>query len=232
MSPIRVGFVGLSSTGWASISLAPPLLSSPLSSHYAITALSTSSPQSAQLAAEKYTALSPRSPQVQVKPYHGSTSSIASDTDVDLVVVSVKTPDHKMALAPAIEKGKDVFVEWPLGNGLEEAKELAGMAREKGVRTMVGMQGWQIPEVKKVKEVIQAGRIGRVLSSTFVSAHFRWSLPYLFRYHLRDHQWFRSAASPQRYLTGHRLLVFVTLTALNRRTVRSSYTASPGYFTC
>lgn len=230
MSPIRIGFVGLSSTGWASISLAPPLLSSPLSSDYTITALSTSSPQSAQLAAEKYTALSPRSPQVRVKPYHGSTASIASDTDVDLIVVSVKTPDHKKALAPAIEKGKDVFVEWPLGNGLEEAKELAGMARARGVRTMVGMQGWQIPEVKKVKEWIRAGRIGRVLSSTFVSAHFRRSLQYLFLY--RDHQWFRSAASPQRYLTGHRLLVFVTLTALNRRTVRSSYTASLGYFIC
>lgn len=159
MSPIRVGIVGLSSAGWASTTLAPAFLSAPLSSHYTITALSTTSPQSAQTAADKY----------QVKPYHGDTSGISSDPDIDLIVVSVKAPSHKEALIPAIERGKDVFVEWPLGNGLAEAKELAEMARKKGVRTMVGTQAWQVPEIRKIRNWIKEGRIGRVLSSTFVS---------------------------------------------------------------
>lgn len=158
MSPIRVGIVGLSSTGWASTTIAPSLLSAPLSSLYTIAALSTTSPQSAQLAAEKYKA----------RPYHGSTTNISSDPDVDLILVAVKAPDHKKTLIPVIEKGKDVFVEWPLGNGLAEAKALAEMARRKGVRTMVGMQSWQAPEIRKIQEWIAEGKIGRVLSSTFV----------------------------------------------------------------
>ncbi|OBZ74332.1 hypothetical protein A0H81_05769 [Grifola frondosa] len=51
---------------------------------------------------------------------------------------------------PAIERGKDVFCEWPLGNGLNETLEIAEAARRKGIRTMVGSQAWQNPAVKKV----------------------------------------------------------------------------------
>lgn len=166
MCPIRVGFVGLSTSGWASVALAPALLAPPLSSLYTIGAVSTTSPQSAQSTAEKYKA----------KPYHGCATGIASDPDVDFVIVSVKTPEHKKTLSPAIQNGKDVFVEWPLGNGLTEAKELAEMARSKGVRTMVGIQSWQIPEVKKIRDWIAEGRIGRVLTSTFVRDMFNLAL--------------------------------------------------------
>lgn len=161
MPPINVGIVGLSSDSqcWAAVALAPALRSEPLSSQYTITALSTSSAQSARTAADKY----------QVTPYHGDTSGISSDPNVTLVAVSVAVPGHKKALIPAIENGKDVFSEWPLGNGLEEARELAEMARKNGVRTMVGTQAWQLPELRKIKDLIKEGKIGRVLSSTFVS---------------------------------------------------------------
>jgi predicted dehydrogenase len=33
-----------------------------------------------------------------VKPFYGDTSQIPSDPDVDLVVVSVKTPAHKVVM--------------------------------------------------------------------------------------------------------------------------------------
>ncbi|KAF8542810.1 hypothetical protein BDD12DRAFT_823497 [Trichophaea hybrida] len=42
---------------------------------------------------------------------------------------------------PALEAGKMAFVEWPLGANLSEAEELARIAEEKGVRTVVGLQG-------------------------------------------------------------------------------------------
>lgn len=146
MSPIKVGIVGLSSTGWASTNLAPSLLRPSVVSSYTITALSTTSATSATASAQKYSEIVGH----PIKPYHGDTSQIASDADVDLVVVTVKAPAHKTALLPAIEAGKDVFVEWPAGVGLEEASEIADAAKRKGVRTIVGLQGRQSPAVKKV----------------------------------------------------------------------------------
>ncbi|KAI0316580.1 hypothetical protein OF83DRAFT_1126117 [Amylostereum chailletii] len=160
MSPIKIGFVGLSATGgWAATALHTPLAHPDLASKYALTAVSTSSEASAKASAEKYGAAG---------AYHGATDAIAGDPNVDLVVVSVKAPDHKKAVLPAIAKGKDVFVEWPLGNGLAEAREIAQAASEKGVKTIVGLQSWQVPAIRKIKEWIAEGKIGKVLSASWL----------------------------------------------------------------
>jgi predicted dehydrogenase len=143
MSATKVGFVGLSATGWASTALAPSLLRC---DKFTLTAVSTSSEASAAASAKKYSEELGHT----VKPFYGDTSQIANDPDVDLVVVSVRTPAHKAAVMPVIEAGKDLFVEWPGGIGLEESSAIAEAARKKGVRTMVGLQGRQTPSVKKV----------------------------------------------------------------------------------
>ncbi|OBZ74775.1 Galactose/lactose metabolism regulatory protein GAL80 [Grifola frondosa] len=144
-----------------------PLLQPPLSAQYAITAVSTTSSQSASASAKKYSELTKR----PVKPYHGSTNQIAADPEVDFVVVAIKGPEHKAAVMPAIKHGKDVFVEWPLGTSLQEATEIAEAARRKGVRTMVGAQSWQNPVVKKVREWVSSGKIGKVISATWVGSN-------------------------------------------------------------
>ncbi|KAF8512376.1 NAD-P-binding protein [Hysterangium stoloniferum] len=186
MSPIRIGVVGLSKDGWASTSLVPPLLES---DKYVLTALSTSSAQSAEDAASHYSKITKH----QVKPFHGTSAHIASDPDVDLVAVSVKVPLHKRVALPVIESGKNIFVEWPLGNGGEEARELAAAANRKNVRTMVGLQGWQNPAIKKVSEIISSGKIGRVLSSSLVSSK-KGTLAK--RIHFRRKEWCVSRSEP------------------------------------
>ncbi len=140
---IKVGFVGLSITGWASVALAPSLLRI---NSYTLTAVSTTSVDSSSASAKKYSEALGHT----IKPFYGDTSQIASDPDVDLVVVAVKAPLHKAAVLPIIEAGKDVFVEWPAGVGLQETSIIAEAARKKGVRTMVGLQGRHAPSIKKV----------------------------------------------------------------------------------
>ena len=73
---------------------------------------------------------------------HGATD-IANDPDVDLVVVSVKVPDHYKVAKPAIEAGKDIFLEWSPTRNLSEILDLAKAAKEKGIRTIVGAQSNQ-----------------------------------------------------------------------------------------
>lgn len=161
-SPIRVGFVGLSSTGWASAALAPSLLATPA---YKLTAVSTTSAATASASAEKYAAQLGHA----VKAFHGSTAHIASDPEVDLVVVSVRATSHKDAVMPALDAGKAVFVEWPAGSNLQETTEMAEKARAKGVRAAVGLQGRNSPVLRKVRELIDSGKIGKVLSTSIIS---------------------------------------------------------------
>ena len=83
-----------------------------------------------------------------------------------MVVCSTRVDTHFQTIKPSIEAGKDVFVEWPLASNLQQAEELASLANDKGVKTMVGLQGRVSPIYLEVKNIIQSGKIGKVLSSS------------------------------------------------------------------
>jgi predicted dehydrogenase len=65
------------------------------------------------------------------------------------VVVGVKVPLHNELALPALMAGKDVFVEFPLANGAEEAQELVNAAKEGRCRTIVGLQAICSPVILK-----------------------------------------------------------------------------------
>ena len=166
-NPIRVGIIGLgtSSTAlaagaWAALAHLPALLSSP---KYKIVALANSSVSSAEQSINHHSLPS------SVKAY-GSPEDIAADPDVDLIVCSVVVTKHYMLTQPALLAGKDVYVEWPLGATTSEAQELMSLAREHGVRTVVGLQARADPLVVKIKELVESGKIGKVISSNVVGA--------------------------------------------------------------
>ncbi|KAG0652059.1 Aspirochlorine biosynthesis E [Hyphodiscus hymeniophilus] len=165
-TPIRVGFIGLgtaTSTGpgaWGATAHLPALLSSP---KYKIVALANSSVASAEASIAYHKLPS------SVKAY-GTPEGIAADPDVDLIVCSVVVTKHYILIKPALLAGKDVYVEWPLGASTAETEELTTLAKEKGVKTVVGVQARADPLVMKLKELVDGGRIGRVVSSTVVGA--------------------------------------------------------------
>ncbi|MGV4989001.1 Gfo/Idh/MocA family protein [Streptomyces sp. NRAIS4] len=118
--PIRVGVVGLSvSGGWAARAHVPALAGL---DGYELRALSASSAESTRAGGEKYA----------VPLTYGSAEELARSEEVDLVVVTVKVPHHLELIRPALEAGKMVFSEWPLGADLAQAEELAGLAQHRG----------------------------------------------------------------------------------------------------
>jgi predicted dehydrogenase len=94
--------------------------------------------------------------------------------DVDVVTVTVKVPHHLDIVKAAIEAGKHVYCEWPLGNALAEAEELAALARAKGVLGVVGTQARVAPEIEHLKQLIADGFVGQVLSTTLVAWGGGW----------------------------------------------------------
>jgi predicted dehydrogenase len=162
MAPIRVALIGLSQgakTSWASDAHLPYLLSERGKKKYKIVALLNSSKEAATKAIQAYALPD------GVKAY-GSPEELAKDDEVDLVVCTTRVDVHYDTIEPSIKAGKDVFVEWPLAENVKRATELRDLGRRSGSRTMLGLQGRVAPSVVKVKELIEQGVIGRVLSST------------------------------------------------------------------
>jgi predicted dehydrogenase len=89
--------------------------------------------------------------------------------EIDIVTVAVKVPHHLAIVKAAIEAGKHVSCEWPLGNGLAEAEEMAALARARGVLGVVGTQAPLAPEIAHLRDLIEGGFVGEVLSTTLVA---------------------------------------------------------------
>lgn len=149
---IRLGFVGANvHSTWASQSHFPALLASP---DVEFTAVCTSRPESAEEARQAFNA----------KLAFHDFREMAASPDIDAVAVVVRVPLHYEPTKAAIEGGKHVYTEWPLGRNTAEAEELANLARAKGVQTAVGLQSRVSPALLYIKEQIEAGYIGDVLS--------------------------------------------------------------------
>lgn len=73
-------------------------------------------------------------------------------------------------MRPSIIAGKAVFVEWPLDRNLEVAQEMQALAAKHNAPTIVGLQGSFSPQVRKMKEVVESGRVGNVISSSWQAA--------------------------------------------------------------
>src|SRR5450631_979027 len=64
---------------------------------------------------------------------------------LDGVIVVVRPRLHHPVAMAALEAGKHVYCEWPLALNAGEAREMAALARRKGVRTATGTQGHYWP---------------------------------------------------------------------------------------
>lgn len=149
---IRLGFVGANvNSTWSSQSHYPALLASP---DVEFTAVCTSRPESAEEARKAFGAK---------LAFHDYNEMVASP-EIDAVAVVVRVPLHYGPTKAAIEAGKHVYTEWPLGRTTAEAEELAALANAKGVQTVVGLQSRVSPALIYIKELIEEGYVGEVLS--------------------------------------------------------------------
>ncbi|MBX2814739.1 MAG: Gfo/Idh/MocA family oxidoreductase [Saprospiraceae bacterium] len=82
----------------------------------------------------------------------------------DIDAVSVSTPDHMHAVQAyaAMSRGKHVYVQKPLTHDIYEARVLTEAARKFRVVTQMGNQGASGDGVRKMKEMVDAGMIGKV----------------------------------------------------------------------
>jgi predicted dehydrogenase len=154
---IRVGIVGANPTrGWALNTHLPALSALP---NFEVVAVATTRRESAEETARNW----------NVARAYGDSSELFADPDVDVVAVTVKVPHHFELVRAALEAGKHVFCEWPLGANTKEAATLAELAASKGVQNVVGLQGRMSPMGNYVRNLVTEGYIGEVLDVSLQS---------------------------------------------------------------
>ena len=155
-SKLGVGIIGVNPAwGWAATAHIPALRALP---NYEVRALSAHSAESARAAGEAF----------GVSAVFSDHEQLVTQPDIDVVAVTVKAPHHRELVSAALASGKAVYCEWPLGRDLDDARAMAALAAEQGVRTVVGLQARQAPAIAFVQELLSDGYVGEVLATTMV----------------------------------------------------------------
>jgi predicted dehydrogenase len=89
---------------------------------------------------------------------------MVASPEIDAVAVVVRVPSHYAPTKAALEAGKHVYCEWPLGRTTAEAVELATLAKAKGLVTAVGLQARVNPAVMHMNELVEAGFVGEIMA--------------------------------------------------------------------
>ena len=149
---INIGVIGANiHAGWGGGVHIPALLELP---EYRVVALCTSRKNTAREAAGHF----------KVPMAFHDYREMVAHPEVEAVSVCVRVPLHHQMVMAALDAGKNVYCEWPLGVTLAEAKEMASKAHQQGVIHMVGLQLRSNPVLLRLKELIQEGYVGDVLS--------------------------------------------------------------------
>jgi predicted dehydrogenase len=99
--------------------------------------------------------------EVGAKATTDNEQAIGAD-DVDAVIVTVPTPDHRPVTELAAAHGKDIFCEKPIARTLDDAEAMVAACNTAGVRLMVGHVVRFFPEYARIHDVLQAGTLGQI----------------------------------------------------------------------
>src|SRR5882672_5814605 len=158
---IRVGIVGATVTqggsGWGANAHVPALKALP---GYELKAVCTAHEDTAKASTAAFGA---------ERGFHRF-SDMAAHPEVDLIVVCVRVPGHRELVMAGLQAGKPMLCEWPLGANLAEAEEMAGLARQRSLKSIVGLQGRSDPTILYARDLVQQGYIGEVLTANLNTA--------------------------------------------------------------
>lgn len=113
-------------------------------------------------------------PDRQRPKVYADLAEMLEDPSIDAVYIGVTNELHAPYMKECILHGKPVLCEKPFTLNADEAREVAELAREKGVFCMEAMWSGFLPAWNQVKEEIRNGSIGEIQS---INANFGFCVP-------------------------------------------------------
>src|SRR5215470_15321811 len=150
---LNIGVVGL---GLAAASATSAIVAMP---HVNLVAGADLNPRALQAFEEKYGA----------KTY-ASIEALCDDPDIDTVWIAIPNTFHCPHVILAAERGKHVIVEKPIAISLAEAERMIEAAERHGVQLLCGGSRSSSAVVRKMREVVVSGELGKLRAMTTWSA--------------------------------------------------------------
>lgn len=168
---LRVAVVGASRAHskdgrdrWAIRAHLPALLAMP--EDFEVVAVCTTKMESASDAAEHF----------GIPAAFDDVDTMLDSVAVDVVCVSLAPALHYEVAMKAMQAGAHVYCEQPGSVGSEPARQMAELAEEKGLKTVVGFRERHLPVVLQMRDLIENGYIGTPLlfqHSSLVAAYIQ-----------------------------------------------------------
>ena len=148
----KLGVIGANPTrGWGPRGHLPAIVAS---RDVELTAVCTTRRESAEESAAKFGAR---------MAFHDYREMLACP-DIEAVAVVLRVPAHYQVTMDALQAGKHVFTEWPLGKTRAEAVEMRDLAEARGLRHMVGLQARGNPAIVHARDLVADGYVGEVMA--------------------------------------------------------------------
>ncbi len=97
-----------------------------------------------------------------VPRWYTDADKLIADPEVDAVYIATPPSSHRDYTIRALEAGKPVYVEKPMAASLARAEEMYEASRRTKIPLYVAYYRRGLPRFLKVKELVDAGRIGEV----------------------------------------------------------------------
>jgi predicted dehydrogenase len=101
--------------------------------------------------------------------------ALYADPDVDAIYIATPHTMHLQNASDALRSGKAVLCEKPITINASECEQLIRVAAETGGFLMEAMWTWFLPAIRKAKDWVDAGRIGRIVQ---IQSDFGYPLAY------------------------------------------------------
>ena len=99
-------------------------------------------------------------------PFYSEVEDLIKNENISLAIVCTPHPFHREPSEKAALAGANILVEKPLASTLEDADSIIATCRKAGVKLgVISQRRWYAP-VKRVKEAIEAGKIGKPVFGT------------------------------------------------------------------
>ena len=103
---------------------------------------------------------------------YGSYEALLNDSEVDIVYIATPHNSHLKLSIQAIEHGKHILCEKPVGVNQFQAKEVTSLAKTHGVFFMEALWSRFNPSILKTLSLIKEGAIGKV---SYINADFSFN---------------------------------------------------------
>lgn len=118
---------------------------------------------------------------------HRTWQELVSDVAIDAVLVATPADQHAAIAHGALTARKHVLVEKPLSLTLSEAQTLAVVAKDSGLVAMVGLNYRFHPLVRRLRDAIARGDLGRPVAAFFTLTSMREQRKSVTGYEIHPH---------------------------------------------